>query len=118
MYRIPLDLDLSRLVGSEINQICLGRHDVQFKFSGLCHISTQITVIVKHEDDLISSWNENWSTADFQMLLNRKIEGYSIPDDRSLVIVFCGGYTLMLRDDSDQYESMQIWLGGPGLIII
>jgi len=53
MYRISEDLDLKEIVGSEIQQVCSGRYDVQFRFgSGTC--------IAVQGDITLLNRNKNW----------------------------------------------------------
>jgi hypothetical protein len=117
MYRIPTDLNIKGLVGSVLNQIRLGRYDVQFHFDSAACISTQTQLDVFRGTNKIAAWNEenNWSGAEFQALLNEKVVAYSVPNDRLLTVQFESGLALHFHDDSDQYECIQI---DPGGIII
>jgi hypothetical protein len=59
----------------------------------------------------VATWDEkeNWTELDFQKLLMIPVLGYSVPNERLLEIHFAGDLTLQLHDDSDQFESMQIY---------
>lgn len=111
MYRIASDLDLRDIVGSEIQQICLGRSDVQFRFGSETAICVQSRVTLLEHGRTIATWDEkqNWTSLEFQRLLMIPVLGYSVPNDRLLEINFAGDLTLQLHDDSDQFESMQIY---------
>ena len=114
MYRIPSTLDVADIVGSEIQQICIGRYDVQFHFGSGRRICVQGNVEVLNGSGTIANWTEDsgWSTTAFFHLLNAPVEGFSVANDRLLVITFAGGYSLRLHDSSDQYECMQIYPEG------
>jgi len=114
MYRVPANLKIDGIVGSALNQICLGRYDVQFHFDSDACISAQGTVDLLHGTDKISSWNDknNWSSTGFQNLLNGKVVAYSVPNDRLLIVQFESDFALHFHDDSDQYECIQIEPGG------
>jgi hypothetical protein len=114
MYRISSDLDLRDIVGSEVQQIRLGRSDVQFVFGSGTTICVQSRVRLVERGNTISEWDEeeNWTSLDFQRLLMIEILRYAVPHDRLLEIHFAGELTLQLHDDSDQFETMQIYLGG------
>jgi hypothetical protein len=43
MYGVPPDLDLTRLFGATLNQICLGPFDLQFHFSNGVHLTVEGT---------------------------------------------------------------------------
>jgi hypothetical protein len=122
MYRISSGIDLKDIVGSEIHQICLGQFDVQFRFGSKTVICVQSRITLLDRGAIVASWDEkaNWTTLEFQKLLNVPIIDYSVPNDRLLEIQFFGGLTLQLHDDSDQHESMQIYPRGEvvGQIII
>ena len=111
MYRIAQSLDLGDIVGSEIQQIALGRYDVQLHFGSRTRIAVQSRATLLEGGKIIAAWDEkkNWTTLEFQRLLNDPVEGYSVPDDRTLEISFKSGLVLRLHDDSDQFESMQIY---------
>jgi len=111
MYGFPEDLTLDDIVGSEIQQICLGRGDVQFRFGSHRVICVQSQVEVYDGDKLVSAWDPrtNWTNGAFQMLLMVAIDGYAVLDARLLEISFQGGLRLRLHDNSAEFESMQIY---------
>ncbi len=120
MYRIPDDLDLNDIVNSEIQQICLGRYDVQFHFASGTIVAVQGDVTLLDGDKVIGTWNEagNWTSLGFQQLLNVAVTGYSVVNDRLLQINFASGLILHLHDYSDQYESFQIYPKDKDQIIV
>lgn len=105
---------MNDIVGSEIQQIRLGRYDVQFHFGSGRTICVQGDVEVFERNTLVANWNEetNWSSTAFQALLNAQVLSYAVPNDRLLEIRFEGDLVLYLHDSSDQYESMQIYPEG------
>jgi hypothetical protein len=111
MYRYPADLDLNDIVGSDLDQICLGGFDVQFVFSSKTRICVQSRVSVFENNDLSVVWDgkKHWSNLSFHRLLNATVQSYKVINDQTLEIQFSGALKLQLHDDSDQYESMQIY---------
>ena len=111
MYRIPADLDLSVIIGADLNQIALGRYDVQFNFDAKSTICLQSRAVVLQEGVEVATWNEenNWSSLAFQDLLNQSVLSYSVLNDQLLEIQFTNSFALQLYDSSDQFESMQIY---------
>lgn len=109
MYGVS-GLNLDEIIGSEIQQICLGRYDVQFRFRSGTNIAVQSDVTLLDGDKQIATWSEaeNWSSLSFQQVFNVKVSSYSVHDDRVLQIEFENGLILRLHDSSDQYESFQI----------
>lgn len=114
MYRFPADLDLNEIIGNDLDQICLGGFDVQFVFGSRTTIAVQSRVSVFENDDLLVAWDEkkNWSNLSFQRLLNATVKSYRVINDQTLEIQLSGALKLQLHDDSDQYESMQIYRKG------
>ena len=90
MYRFSEDLDLKEIVGSEIQQICVGRYNVQFHFHSGTNIGGQADVTLLDGVGEIGRWTEdtNWSTLAFQKLLNIRVTNYSVPNDQLLQIEF------------------------------
>lgn len=117
MYGFPKDLELGDIAGSEIQQICLGRSDVQFRFSTERTICAQALVEVFRDEELVSVWTQdgNWSNVSFQMLLGVAVDNYAVLHERLLEIRFKDGLKLHLHDNSAQFESVQIY---PEMIIV
>ena len=120
MYRISKDIDLNEIVGSEIQQICSGRYDIQFHFHSGTNISVQGEISLLDRGQVLGTWNEeqNWTSLSFQQLLNVKVIQYSVPNDRLLQIDFANGFILQLHDSSDQYESFQIYTNDRNVITV
>lgn len=120
MNRFASDIDLKDIVGSEIQQICVGAFDVQFRFGSKTAICVQSRVTLLEQLTMIATWDEKtgWSALEFQKVLNVPVTGYSVPNDRLLEIQFQGGLALQVHDDSDQYESLQIYPRGDSAAVI
>lgn len=110
MYRFATDLDLSKLIGRDLNQICVGRHDVQFQFSPDVSISLQSRATVLHDGKAVATWDEDdgWSSTDYQKLLNQTVNSAVVASESMLEIVLSDHWRLQLFDESDQYESMTL----------
>ncbi|MBH3410676.1 MULTISPECIES: hypothetical protein [Pseudomonas] len=111
MYGFAKDLKIEGILGEEIRQIRMGRYDVQLLFgSGSC-IAVQSLIEVFHGDELIATWDEdvNWTSSNFQRLLNVSVTSYSVIDERVLEICLSEEFRLRLHDNSEQFESVQIY---------
>lgn len=117
MHGFSEDLKLEGVVGSEIQQICLGRYDVQFLFGSGTRICVQSLVEVFAGEELVSTWEEerNWTTTAFQKLMNETVDSYAVLSKQTMEIRFQNGLRLSLHDNSTQYESLQIY---PEFIVI
>jgi hypothetical protein len=120
MHGIPENFALDGIVDSEIQQICSGRFDLQFRLSSGLLFSVQGDISLLEGDQEVGKWTEQngWTSLAFQQLINTRIKEYRVPNNRLLQIVFENGLTLQLHHSSDQYESFQIVVGGDKLWIV
>lgn len=112
MHGFPQDLDLKPIIGRDLNLLGLGRYDVQLNFDGSgIKICIQGLVKIIDNEKIIASWNEKdmWDSLNFQRLLNQTVKSYSIPNKSILEIIFTNGLALRIFDESEQYESAQIY---------
>jgi hypothetical protein len=119
MYRVPLDLDLSTIVGESTTQIRVGQFDVQFTF-GPVSFAIQSPVSLVRNGEVIGRWAEGrWPDSGFFETMNVKVSSWKIPNDRTILIHLENGIEIHLMDDSDSYECMQISTeGSPRPVII
>ena len=117
MYGFSKDLKIDAIVGSDIQQICLGRYDVQFLFGSGTRICVQSLVEVFQGRELIATWDQerNWTTNAFQAPLDATVDHYIVIDRQTMEIGLQGGLRLRLHDNSSHYESVQIY---PDFIVI
>ena len=121
MHGFSPELNIEGFVNEELQQICLGKFDLQFRFSSGTLISVQNKVRLLHAGLLSASWTEEngWDCVEFHALLNVKVSRYEVIDESLLQIEFHDGLLLEFIDDSDQYESMQIYpLGDVSKLIV
>ena len=114
MYGLSPDLKIEGMLDHTLTQICVGKYDVQFRFSSGTFIAVQGGARILEDGRTIATWNEEgaWSDLSFQKLLNHDVIGYSVTDSKTLRIDFGDNFVLELLDDSDDYESMQIYPNG------
>jgi hypothetical protein len=113
MYRIPKDLNLSPVVGEFTTQIRVGRFDLQFTF-GKFDFAMSSPVNVFRDGKLVAHWEEGkWPDAGFYDVMNSEVTHCSTVGDDRIVFQFANGLEMHLVDNSDQYESMQIYSKDP-----
>ena len=122
MYRFAADMEIEGLIGSGLNQICIGKYDVQFRFDSGTLIAVQGGARVLRNDEQVSAWTEenSWDSLEFHELLNLSVTNYTVLSEVLLRINFSDELSLELIDSSDQYESMQIYpkgLDGPMIVV-
>ena len=112
MYRIPLDLDLSPVVGQFTTQICVGQFDLQFTF-GAIRFAVQSIVTLVRDGKVVASWEEGrWPSDEFFHVMNTNVTRCAVASDRLIVFEFANGLEMHLEDSFDQYESMHIYFPG------
>ena len=112
MYRIPADLDLSRVVGQFTTQVRVGQFDLQFTF-GPVNFAVQSPVNLFRDGKLLAHWEEGrWPDPGFYDIMNSEVRRCEIVNDRLILFEFENGITMHLEDSSDQYECMQISFEG------
>jgi len=112
MYRIPKELDLSRIVGEFTTQVRVGQFDLQFTF-GPVNFAVQSPVNLFREGKPAGHWQEGkWPDPVFYDIMNAAVSRCIIVNDKLIEIEFENGLTMHLEDNSDQYESMQITIAG------
>jgi len=115
MYRIPKDIDLSKIIGEITTQIRVGQFDIQFEI-GEVGFSIWSPINLFRGGVTVGRWEENmWPSPSFVEVLNVKVANFSIPDERTIIISFDNDLEVHLVDSSDQYESMQISIKGDKL---
>jgi hypothetical protein len=119
MYRVPIDLDLSAIVGQFTTQVRVGQFDVQLTF-GPVNFAIQSHIKLVRNGEVIGTWEEGrWPDSGFYETMNVKVSKWQIPDDRNIVIYLENGLEIHLADNSDRYECMQISVeGAPSLVVI
>src|SRR5258706_764511 len=112
MYRIPKELDLSPVVGQFTTQVRVGQFDLQFTF-GTVRFAVQSPVNVLRNGQLVAHWEEGkWPEPGFYDIMNVEVRRCDVVDDRLIIFEFDNGLAMHLEDNSDQYESMQIYFEG------
>lgn len=112
MYRIPKELDLSRVVGEFTTQVRVGQFDLQFTF-GRVTFAVQSSVDLFRDGNLLAHWEGGrWPDPGFHDIMNSGVRRCEVVNDRLIVIQFENDITMHLADSSDQYECMQIYFEG------
>jgi len=111
MYRIPKDLNLSSIVGQSTSQFRVGQYDIQFTLGGV-NFTVESSIKLYRGDALVGHWKAaKWPSEEFYDILNVDVIHWEVVDDKTIAIEFANGMSMHLEDDSDHYESMQIYFG-------
>ena len=115
MYGIPADLPIRVFVGQKLNQVCLGRFQIQLHCSGTGSISVEgrwelrddAGQMVDREED-----HEQRRSYRIHRVIDVPVARFSIDPPRSFTLFFENGLALSVFDDSEKYESFSIHLDG------
>jgi hypothetical protein len=119
MYRLSRDTDLSFLVGKEICQVAIGRHDLQLNWGngGISIWSTFVYRCAGVADEVVWSDDNPELAAQAVPLLYTSITVARCSDRGSLELLFSNGDQLEILED-ERYESFSIRDGKAPEIIV
>ena len=115
MYGVPADLPIQAFVGQELNQICLGRFQIQLHFSGRGSISIEGGWELRDAAaDIVDRAEEHDTQKSYRIhrLIDSSVARCSIDPPRSFTLLFENGLTLTVFDDSEKYEAFSIVVEG------
>lgn len=111
MYGFPADLNLDGITDSEL-YLGLGKYSIHFNFddAGIV-IYVEGRATVKEHGQVIAEWQQdsNWSSLDFQKIVDAIALRYKVVSEKLLEIELQNGLTLQIHDDDKNYEAAQIF---------
>lgn len=112
MYRIPKDLDLSKVIGEFATQICVGQSDIQFSLGNVTFtIESQVKLI--RDGRVIGSWKfGKWPTEKFYEVMNVCVVKYEVTNERTIILILENNIEIHMNDDTDQSECIEISING------
>jgi hypothetical protein len=114
MYRLkPEDVAYLKqeLDGKKLIQVCVGQYDLQFHF----HPSGDISITGRCElhdcqNTTIDDWEDGERSEHFRFLeiLGQSVASVVLDTEKSFQVRFSGGYTLVVIDNCEHYESFSV----------
>ena len=126
MYGVPEQLDLTPFIGTTLDYIGVGKYQLQFVFSGGpntkkdCRVAAEGYWEVRNAQSAVidkATENDDRDFYRIHRLLSRKVTETKSNPPESFTLVFDNGWTLTFLDDSSQYESCQVGVGGKLYVI-
>ncbi len=113
MYRLPTDAAerLSYLKGAEVEQVCVGKFDLQFHLHPRGKVSVWSRCeLLSPDGNALDTWDVGRRTDRFLFaeLLGGTVADILVEDARTLTLRFADGRRLAIHDTSDQYESFSV----------
>ena len=122
MYRIRADEDLSFLLHKELEQLCIGKYDVQLHFHDNVGISIggeEPSKSFQHKTSFSPSLHVPGfpgAAISLVSLLGEEVKRVVVEDPTTLALHFSNQEELRIYDNSDFYESFTI--SGPNRLIV
>jgi hypothetical protein len=117
MYGVPADLPLQPFVGKELNQIGLGRFQLQLHFSGTGSIFIEGRWELHDPSGILLDAEKEHAERDsyrIHRVLDLPVARFEIDPPRSFTLVFEPSYRLTVFDETPQYESFSLHMKGRG----
>jgi hypothetical protein len=113
MYRLSptASEDFAYLKGGEVEQVCVGKYDLQLHLHPRGHISIWSTcTLLAASGATMDTWVDGVRSDRFLFcdLIGCTVSDVLVTDERTLVLKFTDGRSLVLLDTSDQYESFSV----------
>jgi hypothetical protein len=114
MYGVPADLPLNRFVNATLIQVSLGQYEIQLHFTPEGYIGIEGKWELKDSQDNVIDEKieyknrESWR---IHKIIGQNVQKYEINTPISFTLHFMNGYSLIIYDDSKEYESFSIQPG-------
>ena len=118
MYRFGEPSELNALVGCDVVQVCLGAFETQLLFLNASlsmegHYVHEVRSENRTNDQPRSSSGPN----ELHRLVGKSITDVRVISPESAELLFSNGDILRLIDDSDEYESFVLNMGGKTIVV-
>jgi Family of unknown function (DUF6188) len=120
LYGLSKDIDLSFLVGRQVEQVAISAYQVQFRFD------EDVTISVESHFRYFDGQQE-WiwkpepgaahAAGRTASLLTATIERFEVQENSALFLVFSNGHRLSIFDSSKEYQSYDITRPGQTIIV-
>lgn len=118
MYRILQSTDWSFLIGTVVEQICIGSYQVQVHLSKDVHISIEYDFVHARNGGVLNETpGLSCKAASLVSLLGKNVERVNPEDEEALSIEFSEGETLRLLVNTDPYESFHITIVNDTIVV-
>ena len=113
MYRLNPDTGerLAYLRASEIEQVCVGKYDLQFRLHPRGHVRVWARCeLIENDGSVADVWQEDRRSPTFRFLdlLGATVASVAVDSETTLRLRFEDGRQLLLIDVSEQYESFSV----------
>ena len=108
MYHFHQDLNLDHILNCEIIQISLSEYNLYINLEpkNIIHFMSSWRIL-DEKNDVVDEGNMQTPKEEYRIykLLGKKINGYKIENETTLVFILENNWKIIMIDDSEQYES-------------
>ena len=119
VYGLPDETDLTFFIGTELQQVCIGRHEVILRFGD--DLSITVESDIGHRSTLgeLDAVFKTIVPAAMVLcnLINAMVSSASVKSPGTLVLQFSNGEALEIYDSNTSYESYQIACGDRLIVV-
>jgi hypothetical protein len=115
MHGVPADLRLEPFVGPELNQIAIGRFQVQLHFAGTGSIYIEGRWELRDPTGaMVDAWQEHAQRECHRVhrVLDLPVRHFAVDAPRSFSLVFEPPFRLTVFDDTPEHEAFSIHVNG------
>jgi hypothetical protein len=115
VHGVPADLPLDRFVGQDLNQIALGRFQIQLHFAGTGSIFIEGRWELRDPDGVLVDALQEHSDRDcwrIHRILDLPVARFDIDAPRSFTLEFAPRWRLTVFDDSQEHECFSVHVNG------
>jgi hypothetical protein len=112
MNGLPSDLDLTPFVGTSVNQICFGMHQLQIHFDERSGMFVESSVVFSGIEGDIPIDDYAIGASLLCRLLGGRVIEATRDSQGGLILRFDGGNALHVLNDGPNFESFQVRLPG------
>jgi hypothetical protein len=119
---LPADFDLSLLVGTELQQVCIDQYQVQLHFEapGLsCHIQGGGKLLLENGSKSLLLFHGTWhSSAGLERLVGQSVNSWCAHGSHQFRLQFQSGTELAFETQSGPHEDFTIHLGNEAFWVL
>ena len=112
MYGVPADLPLDRFVGVALNQVALGRFQIQFHFGEAGYFLVEGNWELRNvHGDLIDRHRDDAERETYRIhkIIGQEVVSYDIVVPLSFTLHFKNDFALTIYDASTEFESFSMY---------
>lgn len=118
MHGLPKNMDLSFIENKNVEQVCIGEHQIILHFDEYLSISIETSIYVSNDGNKPIEFAKLPEAAPVLCtLLGRCVRKAIGSPDGTLDLEFENGTRVVIHDDNERYESYQIKYGDKEIVV-